>query len=640
MLARRCMRPGRRATAIDRCAVEFDSCALLDAWSARCRHPSGLDERPDRVRGHDPGLRIVLAIREDFLAQLTPCSHAAGGLRTRFRLERLDRASALAAVKNPLAGTDRSFAPGAAEALVDDLLRLRVDTGRGESEEVKGEYVEPVQLQVACMTLWADLPPDVSEITTQQLSAYADVDQVLARFYDDAVATAAGTSRRRERHVRAWVEETLITPGGTRAAAYAAANDTAGMPSEIVRTLEEKRLIRAEWRAGARWYELTHDRLIGPIRRSNGAFRAAMVKRRIRRLILVVAIASVVAAAAIVLGIGRSNGKEASRCTDCQARFPACRAAKCELRDVLEADRERGCRRWTFHFAPKRRCRQVRSRHDRPGDIPSVLDATCSKREHCQRSADLSLALAAEPASNCDPMGPTTEAIRSLLHSNSSLRSRVAPGDAPLDIATTRPFPVKGQPPGSSRIQVTFTVVLLGTGSGVVEGPGIDCGAICSSQFAFGRTITLTAVPDRTQRSQAGITLPRSEFFGLHARRRRDDISRGELRRSRRRSTSEPDGSGSGRITRNPGGISCGDGCWSYGAPTTVILKAVADPGSVFDGWQGACAGTRATIARSRSAAPDREREVWRLRLHLWVRTQKHRERSRRSLKRQTNLDM
>ena len=309
-------RTGLRALVVD----QFEE--LFTVHPGRWQDRPGLFEELREAMEHDPGLRIVLAIREDFLAELDPfAAMLPGGLRTRFRLERLDRASALAAVKNPLAGTDRSFAPGAAEALVDDLLRLRVDTGRGESEEVKGEYVEPVQLQVACRTLWADLPADVSEITTQQLSAYADVDQVLARFYDDAVATAAGTSRRRERHVRAWVEETLITPGGTRAAAYAAANDTAGMPNEIVRTLEDKRLIRAEYRAGARWYELTHDRLIGPIRRSNGAFRAAMVKRRIRRLILVVAIASVVAAAAIVLGIARSNGKEASRCTDCQARF-------------------------------------------------------------------------------------------------------------------------------------------------------------------------------------------------------------------------------------------------------------------------------------------------------------------------------
>ena len=67
MLARRCMRPGRRATAIDRCAVEFDSCALLDAWSATCRHPSGLDERPERVR-------ISLPERCRFEAELVACA--------------------------------------------------------------------------------------------------------------------------------------------------------------------------------------------------------------------------------------------------------------------------------------------------------------------------------------------------------------------------------------------------------------------------------------------------------------------------------------------------------------------------------------------------------------------------------------
>jgi hypothetical protein len=50
--------------------------------------------------------------------------------------------------------------------------------------------------------------------------------------------------------------------------------------------------------------------------------------------------------------------------------------------------------------------------------------------------------------------------------------------------------------------------------------------------------------------------------------------------------------SGSGRITRSPGGISCGDGCWRYGAPTTVIVKAEPDQGSAFVSWQGACAGT------------------------------------------------
>ena len=274
-------RPKRRAEALRTLVVDqFEE--LFSAHPARWRERPGLFEELRAALERDPGLRVVLAIREDFVAQLEPLAALLpGGLRTRVRLERLDRASALAAVKLPLAGTGRSFAPGAAEALVDDLLRFRVDNERGESEEVEGEYVEPVQLQVACSTLWTDLPSDVQEITPEHLRTYADVEQVLARFYDEAVAAAAGWSRRRERRIRDWVDRVLITPGGTRGAAYEAADETAGLSNDVVRVLAEKRVIRGEWRAGARWFELTHDRLIEPIRGSNQRYQA---RRRARLL--------------------------------------------------------------------------------------------------------------------------------------------------------------------------------------------------------------------------------------------------------------------------------------------------------------------------------------------------------------------
>ena len=147
----------------------------------------------------------MLAIREDFLAELDPfASLLPGALRTRFRLERLDRPSALAAIERPLEGSGRAFAPRAAASLVDDLLRVRLD-GRATAQPVLGEHVEPVQLQVACRSLWTELPAGVTEITHEHLVAYADVDEILIRFYDDAVATAAGRSRRREGRIRNWV---------------------------------------------------------------------------------------------------------------------------------------------------------------------------------------------------------------------------------------------------------------------------------------------------------------------------------------------------------------------------------------------------------------------------------------------------
>jgi WD40 repeat protein len=208
-----------------------------------------------------------------------------------------------------LIGTSRSFAPACAEALVNDLLRFKVDTGRGQSERVEGQYVEPVQLQVVCRSLWADLPPNVTEITRDDLRAHADVDLVLTRFYHEAVAAAAGRSRRAEQRIRDWVGRALITPGGTRGAAYAGPTETAGLPNSLVAVLEEKRLIRAEWRANARWFELTHDRLIEPIRASNERYWAS---RRRRGLAVVLALAAIAGAIAAGLFLTATRGQTGS----------------------------------------------------------------------------------------------------------------------------------------------------------------------------------------------------------------------------------------------------------------------------------------------------------------------------------------
>ena len=49
----------------------------------------------------DAGLRILLALREEYLARLEPYLHLLPGRPARFRLERLDAAGALAAVPFP-----------------------------------------------------------------------------------------------------------------------------------------------------------------------------------------------------------------------------------------------------------------------------------------------------------------------------------------------------------------------------------------------------------------------------------------------------------------------------------------------------------------------------------------------------------
>src|SRR5687768_6235463 len=53
-------------------------------------------------------------------------------------------------------------------------------------------------------------------------------------------------------------------------------------------------------------------------------------------------------------------------------------------------------------------------------------------------------------------------------------------------------------------------------------------------------------------------------------------------------------GAGSGTVTSNPSGISCGTTCSrSFSGGTTVTLSAVPASGSVFGGWSGGgCTGT------------------------------------------------
>lgn len=239
----------------------------------------------------DSLLRVLFVIREDYLAQLDPyLPLLPEQLRYRFRLERLRREAALAAVIGPLQGTGRSFAPGVAEALVAELLKIRVESRAGEVTDAPGEFVEPVQLQVVCQSLWDGLPPDVTEITESQLLAFGNVDQALTRFYERAVRDTVEQLRQTSTvarwfplytswQLRNWFEADLVTPAGTRGLVYRGAGTTGGVPNLAVDMLESRHIIRAEQRAGARWYELTHDRFIRPIQQSNTRWRTDKLKQ-------------------------------------------------------------------------------------------------------------------------------------------------------------------------------------------------------------------------------------------------------------------------------------------------------------------------------------------------------------------------
>lgn len=258
---------------------------LFTAFPARWQEREAFFNQISRALTEDPLLRVVFSLREDYIAQLDPYAHLMPhNLRTRFRLERMRGDAALEAIRSPIANTNRKFAPGVAEQLMEDLRTVRVETMTGEITTVTGEFIEPVQLQVVCQNLWEDLPEEVAEITAVHQQTFGNVDQALSAFYERAVARALPESGMKEEELRRWFEEALITPAGTRGTVYRGSETTGDLPNTAVDILENMHIIRGEIRAGSRWYELTHDRLIEPIRQSNGFEQDKGQQDRIRRI--------------------------------------------------------------------------------------------------------------------------------------------------------------------------------------------------------------------------------------------------------------------------------------------------------------------------------------------------------------------
>jgi hypothetical protein len=234
---------------------------------------------------HDlPTMKVVFVMREEYIAQLEPFAELLPEkLRPRMHLERLRGNSARNAVVKPFQKWGLSFDPSAADELMGELSEIRVAEG-DKFRETQGEFVEPVQLQVVCQSLWENLPaewkdgPNASSdgsrlITAEYIERFGDVDNALACYYDRSVERAAAASEGKigEGELRRWFGTALITATGTRGLAFRGAPGGASwrIPGLALKELEEAHVIRREDRSGTITHELTHDRFIEPIQKSN-----------------------------------------------------------------------------------------------------------------------------------------------------------------------------------------------------------------------------------------------------------------------------------------------------------------------------------------------------------------------------------
>lgn len=218
----------------------------------------------------------VFAMREEFVASLTPYVRAVPTrMKAMFQLDLLGPAAAMAAAQQPARAAGVEFTDAAARRLIDDLRQVKVQGADGATSVELGPFVEPVQLQVACRNLWARLPDGDASIEPDDIAAIGDVDAALTGYYEAQVAAVAGGDAAVERAIRGWFERALITEQGLRGQVLQTAGTSAGLANVVIARLIDAHLVRAEQRRGMTWFELSHDRMLAPVRASNARWTAA-----------------------------------------------------------------------------------------------------------------------------------------------------------------------------------------------------------------------------------------------------------------------------------------------------------------------------------------------------------------------------
>ena len=264
---------------------------------------------------NNPVLRVVFIIREDFLAQLEPFrSILPEKLGTRFRLERLRKEQAKLAIKGPLKNAVESLSKKDLQeieleinGLVDDLLNIYIEKPDGGTRVLPGEFIEPIQLQVVCKRWWHERnAAKRTENKPIKMEELRKVDIALEGFYEDAIhAAELEQTVVSEGEIRKWCEDKLITSSGTRSIVHRdeKTKTTEGINNNIVDSLAGKYLLRKEQRAGGSWYELTHDRLIKPIKQSNERWKTEKRRKRKGKVIIAGSTAAAVVVIVAVTGL-------------------------------------------------------------------------------------------------------------------------------------------------------------------------------------------------------------------------------------------------------------------------------------------------------------------------------------------------
>jgi uncharacterized protein YjbI with pentapeptide repeats len=238
--------------------------------------------------GAVPDVKVVLAMREDFLPELEALqTQLPGVFQNALRLQPLTIEQAHDAIVCPaeradLLGKDTfSYEPEAVREMLDYLSSARVFGGR-----VQGNTIEPVLLQVLCHHIDHKRRLQQSHlVTTKDLGGARGMKRVTEGYYRNIIRQfprlALGWNGRRfnpswtnllllhrpRAAARTLCERGLITPDGYRnSLARGVVTKRYGVRDRELEGLTRPRLVRSEPRLGTQFIELMHDTLVEPLR--------------------------------------------------------------------------------------------------------------------------------------------------------------------------------------------------------------------------------------------------------------------------------------------------------------------------------------------------------------------------------------
>ncbi len=209
--------------------------------------------------------KIVITLREDFVARLDGMRRAMPSvMHNRFYLDQMDGEQALEVV----------LAPG--KALVDEKVGHEIvhfvssnksGAGRKDGEAVELSLaelrVEPALLSLVCRELnQRRIREGNQKITTDQVRRSRD--DILENFYEGCLDGLDSNDR-------IFIEDRLVTASGFRSTVPVEDAEIAGLDSDEIEVLVNRRLIRREDRLGTPHIELTHDVLTGVVARSRNS---------------------------------------------------------------------------------------------------------------------------------------------------------------------------------------------------------------------------------------------------------------------------------------------------------------------------------------------------------------------------------